>query len=83
MAIALLQMPANHPAAVLGHHAGWTIPLDYEPVHVLFRELNLPPYQFPAKFTFWDAIKRYWYGSVLRLGRSAVFGGRDFPGRRG
>jgi len=65
VAIALLQMPANHPAALLGHHAGWTIPLDYEPVHVLFRELNLPPYQFPAKFTFWDAIKRYWYGPVI------------------
>ena len=61
VAIALLQMPANHPAALTGNYAGWTIPLDYESVHELFRELNLPPYQLPSRFTLLDAVKRYWY----------------------
>jgi two-component system sensor histidine kinase TtrS len=65
VAIALLQMPADHPAALTGNYAGWTIPLDYEPVHELFRELNLPPYQFPSRFTLWDAVKRYWYGLLF------------------
>jgi two-component system sensor histidine kinase TtrS len=65
VAIALLQMPADHPAALAGNYAGWTIPLDYEPVHELFRELNLPPYHLPTRFTLWDAVKRYWYWLVF------------------
>ena len=65
VAIALLQMPADHPAALTGNYAGWTIPLDYEPVHELFRELNLPPYKLPTRFTLWDAVKRYWYGLLF------------------
>ena len=64
VAIALLQMPADHPAALTGNYAGWTIPLDYEPVHELFRELNLPPYQFPTRFTLRDAVTRYRYWLV-------------------
>jgi two-component system sensor histidine kinase TtrS len=64
VAIALLQMPADHPAALMGNYAGWTIPLDYEPVHELFRELNLPPYQLPTRFTLWDAVTRYRYWLV-------------------
>jgi PAS domain S-box-containing protein len=65
VAIALLQMPADHPAALTGNYAGWTIPLDYEPVHVLFRELNLPPYRLSTRFTLWDAVNRYWYWLVF------------------
>ena len=65
VAIALLQMPSDHPAALAGNYAGWTIPLDYEPVHELFRELNLPPYRLSTRFTLWDAVKRYWYGLVF------------------
>ena len=65
VAIALLQMPGDHPAALAGNYAGWTIPLDYEPVHELFRELNLPPYRLSTRFTLWDAVKRYWYALVF------------------
>jgi two-component system sensor histidine kinase TtrS len=61
VAIALLRMPADHQAAIAGKYAGWSIPLDYQPVHDLFRELSLPPYDILAEFTLWDAIKRYWY----------------------
>ena len=61
VAVALLQMPQDHPAAIAGQYAGWSIPLDYQPVHELFRELLLPPYEDLGKFTLSDAIKRYWY----------------------
>ncbi len=61
LAVALLQMPQDHPAAIAGKYAGWSIPLDYQPVHELFRELLLPPYEDLGKFTLLDAIHRYWY----------------------
>ena len=61
VAVALLNMPHDHTAALAGKYAGWTIPLDYQPVHDLFKELKLPPYQDLGKFTLFDAIKRYWY----------------------
>jgi PAS domain S-box-containing protein len=70
VAIALLQMPHDHPAALSGKYAGWTIPLDYQPVHELFRELKLPPYQNLGRFTLTEAIERYHYwfiGGVLVL----------------
>ena len=70
VAVALLQMPQDHPAAIAGKYAGWSIPLDYQPVHELFRELGLPPYDEPAQFTLWDAIQRYWIwllGGILIL----------------
>jgi two-component system sensor histidine kinase TtrS len=53
-------MPSNHPASINGQYAGWTIPLDYQPVHEMFRELQLPPYEPPEGFTLWDALQRYW-----------------------
>lgn len=70
VAVALLQMPHDHHAALAGKYAGWTIPLDYQPVHELFRELKLPPYQDLGKFTLSDAIERYriWlFGGLLVL----------------
>lgn len=60
VAIALLRMPENGPAADAGHYAGWTVPLDYQPVHELLRRLRLPPYDHGAPFTLRDAIAKYW-----------------------
>ena len=45
VSIALAEMPEEHAAALSGNYAGWTIPLDYQPVHDLLQELLLPPYQ--------------------------------------
>lgn len=70
VAVALLNMPHDHPAALSGKYAGWTIPLDYQPVHDLFMALKLPPYQNLGRFTLVDAISRYrsWLiGGVLML----------------
>ena len=59
VAITLMQMPRNHPAAKAGRHAGWTVPLDYQPVHELFKELRLGPYQNIGKFTLSDVADKY------------------------
>lgn len=60
VSIALAEMPEDHPAALLGNYAGWTIPLDYQPVHDLLQELLLPPYQYSRQFTLLDVWQRYW-----------------------
>jgi len=59
VAVALLQMPPDHPAAHAGHHAGWTVPLDYQPVHDLLQELAIGPYSTPGPFTFHDVLTKY------------------------
>lgn len=41
--VALLKMPQSSPAAKAGKITGWTIPLDYYPVHELMKELRLGP----------------------------------------
>lgn len=47
VALALLAMPANAPAAIHAGGAGWTIPLNYSAVHDVLRRLQLEP--FPPK----------------------------------
>ncbi|MCB1759654.1 MAG: PhnD/SsuA/transferrin family substrate-binding protein [Gammaproteobacteria bacterium] len=68
VAVALLSMPRFSPAASAGNYAGWTVPLDYQSVHELFRELRLPPYDDIGKFTLADAVAKYWYWLLLTVG---------------
>jgi two-component system sensor histidine kinase TtrS len=44
VAIALLKMPENDPAAIDSHIFGWTVPANYESVHELYRVLNISPH---------------------------------------
>ncbi|WP_172649512.1 PhnD/SsuA/transferrin family substrate-binding protein [Thiolapillus brandeum] len=67
VAVALLQMSPLEPAAQWGEYAGWTTPLEYQPVHDLLRDLHLPPYDQPARFTLTDAIEKYWYWLLTAL----------------
>lgn len=69
VAIALLAMPADHPAAHAGHYAGWTVPLDYQPVHALLKELGIGPYRPPgmAELRAFLTIYRYWFVSGVLL----------------
>jgi two-component system sensor histidine kinase TtrS len=60
VSVALAEMPGDDPAALAGNYAGWTIPLDYQPVHDLLLELLLPPYQHQRQFTLLDVLQRYW-----------------------
>ena len=57
--IALLNMPAQSPAATAAGIAGWTIPLDYRPVHHLMRELKIGPYKYRDKITLIDMAREY------------------------
>ena len=61
IAIALLQLPPEHPAAVANNSAGWTIAADYAAAHELYRELKLGPYHSIGRFNLFDVLKRYWY----------------------
>ena len=64
VAVALMNMK---PGDISGpnNYAGWTVPLDYQQVHQLFKNLHLPPYQKKVGFTLWDVIKQYWQGIVM------------------
>jgi two-component system sensor histidine kinase TtrS len=67
VAVALLQMPEAHPAARAGDYAGWTVPLNYQPVHELFMELGIGPYARSGGFTLMDVMQRYWYWFAVIL----------------
>jgi len=59
LANALQTMPANHPAARAGGYAGWTAPLDYQPVQELLKDLHLSPYDEEDKVTVADIVHQY------------------------
>ncbi len=69
VAIALLQMEPGSEAARRSYTAGWTIPLDYGPVHELFRELGVGPYAGLGKPSLASVWREYreWilFGLVL------------------
>ncbi|NQU56410.1 MAG: PhnD/SsuA/transferrin family substrate-binding protein [Rhodospirillales bacterium] len=65
VAIALLSMPAKSPAALKGRYGGWTVPLDYQPVHELFRELRIGPYEDIGRITLTDILKQHGHWIVL------------------
>ena len=60
VAAALMGMQADDAAAIASKSAGWTIPLNYQPVHECLLDLRLSPYADYGKFTLSDVIKRYW-----------------------
>lgn len=65
VAAALMAMPVNHAAAQASKTAGWTIPLNYQPVHDCLLELRLGPYEDYGTFTLADALIRYWRHALL------------------
>lgn len=73
VAIALLLMPDDSPAAMAGRNAGWTVPLDYQVVHDLFRTLNIAPYHHTHEITLMDVVREYWH-LVLILALTITFG---------
>lgn len=60
VAVALLMMDANDPAAVAVHGAGWAVPQDHTRVHELLRQLQFPPYETYGKPTIREVINQYW-----------------------
>lgn len=59
VAVALLRMPQNSRAATAARIAGWTVPLDYQPVHDLLKDLRLPPYE-RGRITLADIVRQHW-----------------------
>jgi signal transduction histidine kinase/DNA-binding response OmpR family regulator/ABC-type phosphate/phosphonate transport system substrate-binding protein/HPt (histidine-containing phosphotransfer) domain-containing protein len=59
VAVALLQMQPDSPAAVAAECAGWTIPLNYQPVMELMMALRMGPYKDLGKVTITDMLRNY------------------------
>ena len=44
--------------------AGWTVPVDYQPVHELFRALRIGPYESLRHASATELLARYWHWLV-------------------
>ena len=60
VAVALMTMPADSPAALASESAGWTIPLNYQSVHECLKELKVGPYKDFGKIKPKAVLKKYW-----------------------
>ena len=69
VAAALLAMSSDDPAARASKSAGWTAPLNYQPVHDCLLDLRIGPYVDIDHFTLMDVLRRYWrqLGLLLSL----------------
>jgi two-component system sensor histidine kinase TtrS len=67
VAIALMKMREDSPAAVAGKYAGWTIPLSYQPVHELFKDLEIGPYRKSQHLSLLEVVRHYWQWLALIL----------------
>ncbi len=73
VASALMSMEPDAPAAVAGNYTGWTIPLNYQPVHDCLFELRIGPYKDYGAFTLKDVLRQYWqHFTLLTLGLMVV-----------
>ncbi|MBU4463374.1 MAG: response regulator [Proteobacteria bacterium] len=61
VAIALIEMPSDSPAAIAAICGGWTIPKNYQSVHECLKYLKVGPYKDLGKITLTDVFKNYWY----------------------
>ena len=60
VAMALLEMPWDCAATRAARCAGWTIPLNYQPVHDCLKKLKVGPYKDLGKITPSDVFMKYW-----------------------
>lgn len=61
VAQALLNLPKDSPAAKASKSEGWTVPLNYRPVHELFLDLKIGPYKDLGQVTLEQLVQQYWY----------------------
>lgn len=59
VAVALMQIEPDSPAAIDSGIAGWTLPLNYQPVHDNLRALRTGPYEYLAEVTLQQVINQY------------------------
>lgn len=60
VAVALLRMEVDDPAAKSIRGAGWAVPQDHTTVHELLKSLSLPPYDQFGKPTLEEVLNQYW-----------------------
>ena len=60
VAIALINMPPDCPAAKAAWCAGWTIPRNYQSVHECLKAIRVRPYQNYGKVTARAMFRQYW-----------------------
>ncbi len=74
VAVALLQLDPEEPAAQAAHIGGWAVPQNYQPVHELLRELKLGPYRDLGRVRFGDVLRQYGHWLLLVLLMLVVLG---------
>jgi len=67
VAIQLLRMSPNSPAATAAMCAGWSVPLNYQPVHECLKELRIGHYRDLGKITPADVFRKYWHWFLATL----------------
>jgi two-component system sensor histidine kinase TtrS len=67
VAVALLKLPADHPAAQKARIHGWTIPENYQTVHDLLALLKMPPYHKNLEQRFKQSFMETWYRYLVIL----------------
>ncbi|MEW5787623.1 MAG: HD domain-containing phosphohydrolase [Pseudomonadota bacterium] len=71
VAVTLMQLPAEDPAARAGQIVGWTLPLNYQPIHEVLRTLRIGPYTHLRELKFADILDQY--GKWLAVGLAFLF----------
>lgn len=64
VALALLSLKADSPEMLAAGYTGWTVPLDYKPVHDLFRSLEIGLYA-REKRGLMDILAQHWEWAVF------------------
>jgi len=67
VATALYKLTPESEAAKLGRYMGWAVPLDYEPVNELLKELGVGPYTETGGITWAKLTKDYWKEGLIAL----------------
>ncbi len=67
VAITLMSIPADSPAAISGVYEGWTVPSNYEPIHEALRILKVKPYEHYGEITLQKVLVKYWKELFLAL----------------
>lgn len=70
--VALLQISPDSRAARASQSFGWTVPLDYTPVHELLKELRLGPYKDFGKIDLATLVSQYWHWFLAVFGVFAL-----------
>lgn len=65
--ITLFLLSPDHPVSKAGLNAGWTVPLSYQQIHDMFRELGIGPYARNEKITLQQIYQQYQHWLIVIL----------------